>query len=120
MGTVCFPHGTASILSSNTYNRSVHNVQIEKLWRDLTCGFSSKWKIFFQDLKLHAGLIPDYDSHIWLLHYLFLPAINHNTVEWANTWNSHSISIHHEHQRSSKDMFFFGMIQQGSRGLDSI
>jgi hypothetical protein len=83
-------------------------------------GFGSKWKAFFQDLELHAGLIPDYDSHIWLLHYLFLPAINQDSIDWANAWNSHSVSIRHERQRSPKDMFFFGMIQNGTRGLGGV
>lgn len=97
--------------------RSVHNVRIERIWRDLTRNFGAKWKLFFRDLEVHDGLDRDLSSHIWLLHYLFLPAINHEALTWAGAWNLHSIAIRHERQRSPNDMFFFGQIQNGIRGL---
>ena len=98
--------------------RSVHNIRIERLWVDVTHGFGRKWKNFFQDLEVHDGLNPDSDAHIWLLHYLFLSAINQDALEWAEAWNQHTMSIRGERQRSPRDMFFFGMIQNGPRGIN--
>jgi hypothetical protein len=97
--------------------RSVHNIRIERLWCDLTSAFGAKWKTFFQNLELHEGLDQNSDAHIWLLHHLFLGAINEDALEWAEGWNNHTISIRGERQRSPRDMFFFGMIQNGPRGL---
>ena len=97
--------------------RSVHNICIECLWCDLTNGFGVKWKLFFQNLELHEGLDHDSDAHIWLLHHLFLDAINQDALGWAEAWNNHTITIHGEHHRSPRDMFFFGMIQNDPRGI---
>lgn len=100
-----------------TFYRSVHNIRIERLWRDLTLGFAGKWKTFFQSLEQYDGLNVNSDAHIWLLHFLFLDAINRDALQWANAWNEHVITIRGERQRSPKDMFVFGMIQQGVRGM---
>lgn len=97
--------------------RSVHNIRIERLWRDLTSGFGAKWKLFFQNLELHENLDRDSDAHIWLLHHLFVGPINEDTLQWAESWNNHTITIRGERQRSPHDMFFFGMIQNGPRGI---
>ena len=101
------------------FTRSVHNIRIERLWRDFTSGIGMKWKELFQSLEHHDGLDADSDAHIWLLHRLFLSAINQDLLEWAETWNSHTLSIHGERQRSPRDMFVFGMLQNGVRGLDA-
>jgi len=99
------------------WNRSVHNVRIERLWCDVTTGYGFKWKQFFQDLELNDGLIPDIESHIWLLHHLFLPAMNEDALEWAQSWNQHTMTICGECQCSPFDMFYFGMIENGVRGF---
>lgn len=59
----------------------------------------------------------DRDAHIWLLHHLFLPAINSDAEQWADAWNNHTLSFRGERQRSPADMYLFGMIQNGPRGL---
>ncbi|KAJ7184071.1 hypothetical protein C8R46DRAFT_1158520 [Mycena filopes] len=94
------------------WGRSVHNIRIERLWCDVTRGFGRKWSGFFLSLEFSCGLRPDLDAHIWLLHHLFLPAINQDAQEWARTWNEHKIL--------PRDMFFFGMIENRLRGLDDI
>lgn len=103
--------------------RSVHNVRIERLWRDLTAGVGYKWKHFFQDLEHllndHDRLDPDVEGHLWLLHHLFLSTINTDLLEWAEAWNSHVMTVPNQHQRSPKDMFFFGMLENGFQGFES-
>ncbi|KAF8835015.1 hypothetical protein BDN67DRAFT_913746 [Paxillus ammoniavirescens] len=101
---------------SYIWGRSVHNIRIERLWRDLTSGIGKKWKTFFQQLEIHDGLDPNLDAHIWLLHHLFLDSIDDEVLQWAEAWNNHTMAIRGERQRSPRDMFFFGMLQNGLRG----
>ncbi|KAF8444465.1 hypothetical protein L210DRAFT_3373081, partial [Boletus edulis BED1] len=100
------------------YGRSVHNIRIEHLWCDVTRGFGAKWKDFFQGLEMYDNLDVNLDVHIWLLHFLFLERINQDAVQWAEAWNHHPITIHGDHPRSPRDLFFFGMLQHGIRGVD--
>ena len=64
--------------------------------------------------------MPDLDAHIWLLHHLFLAAINQDADDWASTWNEHKIRLNDERTRSPRDLFFFGMIENGVRGFDDV
>lgn len=98
-------------------SRSVHNTRIERLWYDVTRGFGQKWKNFFTDLEYNCGLNPHIPAHIWLLHHLFLPAINVDAQDWASAWNSHKLQIRGERNRSPQDIFLFSMVQDGPRGL---
>ncbi|KAJ7222140.1 hypothetical protein GGX14DRAFT_352944 [Mycena pura] len=101
------------------WGRSVHNIRIERLWCDVTRGFGRKWSNFFLSLEYSCGLRPDLDAHIWLLHHLFLTAINQDAADWARTWNEHKIRFDTERTRSPRDLFFFGMIENGLRGFDN-
>lgn len=56
------------------------------------------------------------DSHIWLLHFLFLGVINYEVTEWAEIWNSHTMSLHGTRNQSPTELFYFGNIQHGVRG----
>ncbi|KAJ7178456.1 hypothetical protein C8R43DRAFT_871806 [Mycena crocata] len=100
------------------WGRSVHNIRIERLWCDVTRGFGRKWSNFFLSLEYSCGLKPDVQEHIWLLHHLFLQAINQDALEWARSWNAHKIRFDNERTRSPADMFFFGMVQNGERGFE--
>ena len=101
----------------NTSFRSVHNIQIERLWFDVTSGFGRKWKVFFQELEMWDGLDVENSSHIWLLHHLFLSAINKDTQDWLGAWNNHVVSMQGEWQRSPRDTYFFGMLEEGPQGV---
>lgn len=105
--------------SSSSY-RSVHNVRIERLWRDVTQGFGLKWYNFFYALEAESGLSPDNDGHIWLIHYLFLPSITQDAHDWAGAWNAHRLRLSNEIDRSPNDMFFFGVLQNGLRGPQGV
>ncbi|KAF9016175.1 hypothetical protein BDZ89DRAFT_1217857 [Hymenopellis radicata] len=102
---------------SYIWGRSVHNIRIERLWRDVTRGFGKKWKTFLKDLEKNFGLNPDLDEHIWLLHFLFLGGLNDDASAWAEAWNSHKLRIRDERSRSPRDMFLFGVLQNGYRNL---
>ncbi|KAJ6632501.1 hypothetical protein B0H10DRAFT_1740124, partial [Mycena sp. CBHHK59/15] len=93
--------------------RSVHNTRIEQLWYDVTHGFGQKWKKFFMDLEVHDGLNTRLPAYIWLIHHLFLDAINCDAQEWSAAWNSHHLQIRGERSRSPHDMFLFSRIGRG-------
>ncbi|KAG0693822.1 hypothetical protein DFH29DRAFT_815954 [Suillus ampliporus] len=78
---------------SYIWGRSVHNIRIECLWRDVTQGFGRKWKQFFQLLEDHHDLKPNLDAHVWLLHHVFLDAVNDDAFQWAEAWNHHQLRI---------------------------
>ncbi|CUA71582.1 hypothetical protein RSOLAG22IIIB_09669 [Rhizoctonia solani] len=103
---------------SYIWGRSVHNTRIERLWYDVTEGFGWKWKSFLYDLEVHYRLVPTLKPHLWLLHHLFLGPINDDAQEWMQAWNSHTLALQGERNRSPRDLWFFGMIEQGPRGLD--
>lgn len=94
----------------------MHNTRIERLWYDVTNGFGRKWKTFFLDLETNHGLEPSNPAHIWLLHHLFLAAVHQDAQDWANGWNCHTLQLRHQRNRSPRDLFFFGMYQEGLRG----
>ncbi|TDL28980.1 hypothetical protein BD410DRAFT_681331, partial [Rickenella mellea] len=102
---------------SYIWGRSVHNIRIERAWADVTRGFGSKWKIFFQELEAECELDIDSPDHIWLLHFLFLDAVNRDALQWAETWNAHTIQLRGQRNRSPHDLFFFGMAEHGLRGV---
>ncbi|GBE88207.1 hypothetical protein SCP_1300210 [Sparassis crispa] len=103
---------------SYIWGRSVHNTRIERLWVDVTSGYGEKWLVFFYQLELHCGWDAHNPDHVWLLHHLFLRAINDDALEWAQAWNAHRISLQGSRARSPRDLFMFGMIEEGPRGLE--
>ncbi|RDX44747.1 hypothetical protein OH76DRAFT_1359219 [Lentinus brumalis] len=105
---------------SYIWGRSVHNTRIERLWFDVTLGFGGKWKAFFLELEHNCDLNPDNPCHIWLVHHLFLHAINQDAHEWASIWNAHSLHIRGEHSASPHELFMFGVAEHGARGFSYI
>lgn len=96
--------------------RSVHNVRIERLWVDIGVQVTSTWSDHFTRLEFRHGLDINNRTHIWLLHYLFLPSINAQLDFFAAAWNQHRIQIRHGPNRSPADMFGFDMLALGVRG----
>ena len=88
-------HDLLSVLSpgTNSEYRSKHNTRIERLWYDTTEGYSQKWKNFFYELETHCRLNPESTWHIWLLHFLFIGAIQEDAQEWVSMWNNHTMQI---------------------------
>lgn len=97
------------------FDRSVHNIRIERLWVDVTNGFGRKWKDFFQALEVADRLDVNSDAHLWLLHFLFLPMVNEDASQWAAAWNSHVLGRRGEPHRSPQQMFVQGIIEHGHR-----
>ncbi|KAG8724497.1 hypothetical protein FRC09_017930 [Ceratobasidium sp. 395] len=43
--------------------------------------------------------------------------INQDAYQWKEAWNSHTLSLRDERNRSPTDLWFFGMVAHGPRGL---
>ncbi|KAI0040931.1 hypothetical protein FA95DRAFT_1502103 [Auriscalpium vulgare] len=102
---------------SYIWGRSVHNIRIERLWVDVTAGFGKKWKEFFRGLEAYDNLNLELDPHIWLIHHLFLPAINEDAETWANTWNAHILSRRGQTHEAPRDMYTHGTVIHGQRAI---
>jgi hypothetical protein len=79
-----------------------------------------KWKDFFMTLEASHGLDPQSPSHIWLLHWLFLNAINDDAQEWMAAWNMHTMDIRGEPSQTPQAMFTFSMVENGPRGIQAL
>lgn len=110
-------HGSRINNSVDAFKRSVHNNRAERLWYDVNRGYNHKWKDFFQDLEANQGLNINIPAHKWLLHHLFLPALNHDASEWVEAWNAHILENRRERGRSPRDRFLFGTVEEGQRGF---
>jgi hypothetical protein len=91
-------------------------VRIERLWVDVTAQVGATWANHFTMLELNFGFNINNLNHIWLLHHLFLPAINSVLSFFAQSWNEHKIGIRNGPNRSPSDMFGFDMMVHGIRG----
>jgi hypothetical protein len=90
------------------------------MWVDVTQAFGSKWKAFFRELEEFHGLNPSREGHIWLLHHLFLHQIDEDAQEFVSAWNNHKMQIRGARSASPREMFFFGMAENGPRGFEDI
>lgn len=64
--------------SSMIVGKSTHNQRIERMWRDIFDGVLSFFYDLFYFLEEHNLLDPFNDTHIFALHYVYMPKINCN------------------------------------------
>ena len=72
--------------------RSVHNIRIERLWRDVYTSVISTYVQVFTDMEHEGILSQDNDTDIFCLHYIFLPRINASLCKFQEAWNNHPLS----------------------------
>lgn len=86
--------------------RSTHNERIERLWREVGEQFCRRWKAFFMRLERLHGLDRKNPMHLWLLHHLFLWAINEDCEQFVQEANKRSASsLHHKTPEVSWRLF---------------
>ncbi len=62
------------------------------MWVEVGRQFVRRWRGFFSRLeRMHYLNIED-PHHLWLLHYLFLEAINQDCQLFREEWNAHPLS----------------------------
>jgi hypothetical protein len=72
--------------------RSVHNVRIERLWRDVGLKVTQKYTRTFELLERNGVLDRDDPIHLFCLHYVYLDQLNYSLDLFRESWNHHSMS----------------------------
>ncbi|KAJ7041723.1 hypothetical protein C8F04DRAFT_946730 [Mycena alexandri] len=93
--------------------RSTRNTQIERLWVEVGTQFARRWRAFFTRLGRLHHLDRKNPGHLWLLHRLFLPALNKDCQEFQEEWNLHPISGRMTSNQSPADIRFLGQTTEG-------
>jgi len=87
---------------------SVHNQRIERLWKDMHQSVTKLFYRLFYYLEEIRLLDLSNDIHIYSLHYVYLPRVNHALTMFANAWNKHGIRT--EHALSPEQLFVAGAL----------
>ena len=70
---------------------SVHNQRIERLWRDIFVGCLYIYYSVFFYLEESGHLDLENETHMFCLHYVFIPTINQQLENFASAWADHPI-----------------------------
>lgn len=71
--------------------RSVHNIRIERLWRELNRVVIAFYKDVFYLLENTSLLDAHSEVDLFVLHYIYLPRINVALEQFVEDWNYHDI-----------------------------
>eukprot|EP00731_Ephydatia_muelleri_P005074 Em0002g1250a len=71
--------------------KSVHNQRIERLWRDVYGGVIKFYHDLFLYMEAIGVLDPDDETHLFCLHFVYIPRINNHLEQWTGAWINHSI-----------------------------
>lgn len=94
---------------------SVHNVRIERLWRDtFRCVLSVYYQLFWH-LEGCGKLDPLSESDLFSLHYVYLPRISNALDMFRCGWNNHAVTT--EHCKTPLQLFTMGTITCGPQVL---
>jgi len=84
-------HGRASMICG----RSIHNQRIERFWRDVFTSCTSLFYHLFYHMEDTGLLNCDNQIHIWCLHFVYIPYINHALTTFIAAWSNHPMSSMH-------------------------
>ena len=62
------------------------------MWVEVGTQFAYRWRAFFTRLERRHQLDVSNPTHLWLLHLLFLDALNSDCDDFCTQWNHHPIS----------------------------
>lgn len=71
--------------------RSVHNVRIERLWREMNRVVIAFYKDIFNFLEVSCLLDSNSELDLFALQLIFLPRINASLEQFKEQWNFHGI-----------------------------
>ncbi|VDB84695.1 unnamed protein product [Peniophora sp. CBMAI 1063] len=93
------------------WGSSTKNQRIERLWLDVGIQYARRWRAFFLRLERLHGLDRKNPHHIWLLHALFLDAVNQDCATFQEEWNRHPIRT--ESSQTPLQMRFASVVENG-------
>lgn len=88
--------------------KSVHNQRIERLWRDVFNAVTQLYYHLFYTLEEKGILDHLNETHLFALHYIYVPRINRALEIFSQAWNNHKLSTCHN--QSPIQLYTKGMI----------
>jgi hypothetical protein len=90
---------------------SVHNVRIERLWRDaFRCVISVFYQLFYY-MEDIGKLNPLSEVDLFCLHFVYIPRISRALENFRNGWNNHAVTT--EHSMTPVQLFSSSVISNG-------
>ena len=103
---------------SHLVGSSVHNQRIERLWRDTFRCVCRFFYFLFYEMEDLGILDPDRDNDLFALHYVFIPRINIQLLQFMEAWNHHPLRT--EHGLSPLQLWHRGMLSASPRWQQEI
>lgn len=94
--------------------KSVHNQRIERLWRDVFEGVLYIYYHLFRHLEDTGVIDLSNETHIFALHYVYVPRINRHLDSWKSGYVHHHIRT--AGSRTPMQLYILGLLEM--RGND--
>ena len=95
--------------------KSVHDVRVERLHRDVYCGVLSHYVWLFTTMEEDGFLDCLNEEHLFALHYIFIPRIQKSLDEFKCQWNGHPVST--AENFSPEQLFIRGTMSNCNRNI---
>ena len=95
--------------------KSVHNVRVERLHRDVYCGVLSHYVWLFTTMEEDGFLNCLKEEHLFALHYIYIPRIQKSLDEFKCQWNGHPVST--AENLSPEQLFIRGTMSNCNRNI---
>lgn len=92
---------------------SVHNIRIERLWRDTFRCVLSVFHQLFNFLEHGEQLDPLSERDLFCLHFVYIPRINNALKAFQSGWNNHALTT--ECSRTPLQLYTAGNLLRGNR-----
>ena len=97
---------------------SVHNQRIERLWKDVYSSVTQYFYRLFYNMEDLGFLNPLDETHLYALHFVYVPRINQCLQLFCNGWNNHPISTSQGY--SPMQLYTMGMISIRNEGVPAL
>ena len=94
---------------SHITERSVNNIRIERLWRDVFSQCLSMYYHLFYFMEDNGILDPGDVFHLYALHYIYMGRINNSLASFTEAWNGHPLRT--ANNLSPSQLWIRGMLQ---------